>query len=110
MAGREPAPLLSLEIPQPEILLAGAVAVTGLEAAALGHGYSGFVGEWNTPPGVGRIGGPGRIALRLKFEQRAGTQQTMHFTNVALDDRVAGDVLEHDGGEGEVEHSVAEDR
>src|SRR5437667_9921560 len=70
---------LPLKVPEPKILLAGAVAIPGLEAAALGHGDSGFVGERHAEPRVVGLGGQARVALDLEFEQSSGTQQPVDF-------------------------------
>ena len=46
------------------------------------------------------------VALNLKLEQRAGTQQPIHLAHIALYDLAAGDVLKDDGRECEVEWQV----
>src|SRR5260370_40955812 len=96
-----------LEIPQPEVLIARAMAVARLEAAALGHGDGGLIGEGNSQPGVVGRSSQRRISLHLELEQRARPEQAIHLAHVALDHLVAGDVLEDDGRKGEVEDALA---
>jgi hypothetical protein len=94
---------LFFEVPEDEILFAGSVAVTRVEAAALGHGDGLGVGEWDSQPGVVGGGFGAGVALDPEFEECAGAQKAVDFAHVIFDDLAAGDVLEDDGGVGEIE-------
>src|SRR5579883_60262 len=90
------------EKPEPVILAAGAVVVAHLEAAAPGHGAGAVFIEGDAEPGIAGLV-VARVSLHLELEQCPRPQQPVHFADVALDDLVAGDVLEYDVGEREIE-------
>jgi len=62
------------EKPQPEILLAGSVPITGIEAATVRHLRGLALGKRNPQPRIVRLAMDGSIALHLKLEQRSGSQ------------------------------------
>src|SRR4029078_10656432 len=92
--------LWHLEIPQPKILRSGAVAMTGFEAVALGHGARLCIGERNSGPGIVglEIVRVNRVALYLELEQRSRTEQSVDLVHIALNHLPAGNVLKDDVG------------
>src|SRR5215831_13447957 len=80
--------------PEPEVLGAGAVGVTQLEAGARGDLAHLHLREADAVPGVGGVAIGDVAAFYLKLEQRAGGEDAMHVADVALDNRLLRDVLE----------------
>jgi len=92
-----------LKEPEPEVLIAGSVAIARLKATPDCQSFGLSFRIWDADPCVVGMTLHADVALNLEFEQSAWAQQPRHFAHVALDDFSAGDVLEDDGGIGEIE-------
>src|SRR5438552_10482183 len=98
---------LRLEQSQPVILRACSVTRVDLKTGVSSNALHLFVGETGADPCIRFLFGD-RITLHLKFEDRAGAQDTKRVAYITLNDGSTRDVLEHDGRDGEIKMVVRE--